>query len=162
MTEHAVALVYRPADVVAAQPVRADETARSGGTGRRSRGLGSGRPYLLLVVGAILAVWLVLVFGRTLAQLNQATERALAVEAETAALQARLDAGRREAELVQGDAFMAMQARAFGIGRPAERAFSLAPGAPPPPVVVPLGAQPGPSPSTTPLEAWLRLLLGNG
>lgn len=122
--------------------------------------LGPTRSYLLVVVGVVLAIWLVVVFGRALTQLNEATDRAAAVRLETIALQERLDAGRREADLVQTDAFMAMQARSFGMGRPYERAFALAPGTSTAPAVVPLGADAGPAPATTPLDSWLRLLFG--
>ncbi len=122
--------------------------------------LGPTRSYLLMVVGVVLAIWLVVVFGRALTQLNEATDRAAAVRLETIALQERLDAGRREAELVQTDAFMAMQARSFGMGRPSERAFALAPGTATAPAVVPLGADAGLAPATTPLDSWLRLLFG--
>lgn len=107
----------------------------------------------------MLALWLVLVFGRALTELNEATERAAAVGAESAALQARLEAGQRELELVQTDAFQAHQARAYGLGREGERAFALETGAPPAPVVTPLGAE-APSPARTPLQSWLVLLFG--
>ncbi|CAN5141279.1 hypothetical protein BH24CHL7_BH24CHL7_00470 [soil metagenome] len=122
--------------------------------------LGPTRSYLLIVVGVVLAIWLVVVFGRALTQLNEATDRAAAVRLETIALQERLDAGRREAELVQTDAFMAMQARSFGMGRPSESAFAMAPGTATAPAVVPLGADAGLAPATTPLDSWLRLLFG--
>ncbi|HUG49252.1 MAG TPA: hypothetical protein VMP67_12675 [Candidatus Limnocylindria bacterium] len=109
---------------------------------------------ILVVVG-----WLLWVFGSSLTQLNEATEQADALRAESAALEARLDAGQRELELVQSDAFQAHQARAYGMGGEGERAFGLEADAPPPPAIVPLG---GESPTTqhTPLEAWLNLLFG--
>ncbi|CAN5808776.1 hypothetical protein BH24CHL6_BH24CHL6_01420 [soil metagenome] len=125
----------------------------------RGRSLRPARSYLLVFGLVMLALWLVLVFGRALTELNEATERAAAVGAESAALQARLEAGQRELELVQTDAFQAHQARAYGLGREGERAFALETGAPPAPVVTPLGAE-APSPARTPLQSWLVLLFG--
>jgi len=129
---------------------------------RRLRGrmsLRPARPYLLVILAAVVAVWLVLVLGRALTQLNEASERAAAVGAESAALQARLEAGQRELELVQADAFQSLQARSYGLGREGERAFGLEADAPPPPPIVPLGGQSAPL-SRTPLEAWLGVLFG--
>jgi hypothetical protein len=129
------------------------------GRPRQARALRPSRSHLFALVVAVLAVWLVLVFGRSLTELNEATERAAALGAETAALQARLDAGQRELELVQTDAFQALQARAYGLGGNGERAFALEAGAPPPPIVVPLGGE-SPTSVRTPLESWLSLLFG--
>ena len=144
---------------LAAGPAPAESPAETLRRPRPGRSLQPVRNYLLVVGAAILAVWLVLVFGRVLTQLNEATERAATVNAESAALQARLEAGRRELELVQSDAFQALQARAFGLGGERERAFALEIDAPPPPTVVPLGGE-SPSAVRTPLESWLRLLFG--
>lgn len=128
------------------------------GHGRRFR---PRRSYLALVGMLILGVWLVLVFGRALTELNEATDRQAAIAAESQALEQRLEAGRRELELVQTDAFQRLQARAFGIGDRGERVFMLAPDAPSPPPIVPLGGTAPATTSETPLEAWLGLLFGD-
>lgn len=128
------------------------------GYGRRFR---PGRSHLGLIVLLVIAFWVALGFARTITQLNAATERQVALTAETAALTAQLDAGHRELELVQTDGFQALQARAFGIGAPTEVAFALESGAPAAVPVVPLGSDgPGTEPQT-PLDAWLRLLFGD-
>lgn len=128
------------------------------GYGRRFR---PGRSHVGLIVLLVIAFWVVLGFARTMTQLNTATERQAVLTAETTALTAQLDAGHRELVLVQTDGFLALQARAFGIGAPGEVAFALEAGAPPPVPVVPLGSDgPGAEPQT-PLDAWLRLLFGN-
>jgi len=163
MTERAVALVYRPDDVVAGP---AERLARlgppaAGGPPRRFGRLTRVRGYLLLAVVIVVGAWLVLVFGRALGELNEATARAAAIRAETLAIEAELEAARREAELVQSDEFIAMQARAFGMGRPGERAFALEPDAPPPPPVVPLGIETRRQSNLSPLDAWLELLFGD-
>ena len=128
------------------------------GYGRRFR---PGRSQLLLVGLIIVGVWLVLVFGRALNDLNLAQDRQSEIAAETQTLQARLDAGRRELQLVQTDAFQQLQARAFGLGANGEQVFVLASGAPSPDPIVPLGHSAQPAAAHTPLEAWLRLLFGN-
>ncbi len=127
---------------------------------RQARAIRPGRSHLIVIGVAVLAVWLVIVFGRALTELNEATDQAAGLRAETAALQARLEAGERELELVQSDAFQALQARAYGLGGPNERAFALEADAPPARPVVPLGGE-QPSSERTPLESWLRLLFGS-
>jgi len=132
---------------------------------RRQIGYGRGfrpsRSQVLLVGLLIVGFWLLLTFGRSLALLNEASQREAAMTAETNALQQELDAGRRELTLIQTDAFQALQARALGHGENGEIAFSLPADAPPPDRVVPLGATGAPAATSTPLEAWLNLLFGN-
>lgn len=144
----------RPA--ASTSPASPVERLRRPGGGRSLR---PARNYLLIIGLALLAVWLVLVFGRALTQLNEASERAAAVSAESAALQARLEAGQRELELVQTDSFQSLQARSYGLGAEGERAFGLEADAPPPPPIVPLGTESA-TVSRTPLEAWLGVLFG--
>jgi hypothetical protein len=125
------------------------------------RGLRPGRAQILLIVLVIVGFWLVLVYGRALGQINEATAREATVAGEAQALQMELDAGRRELALVQSDAFQSLQARAIGMGKPGERVFALASGAPEPAPIVPLGHSAAPAAPKTPLEAWLELLLGH-
>lgn len=128
------------------------------GFGRRLR---PGRRQLGLIALLIVGAWVVFSFGRTITQLNAASERQAVVAGETAALAAQLAAGQREVELVDTDGFQALQARAFGIGAPGEIAFSLETGAPAATRLAPLGSSgPGAQP-VTPLDAWLRLLFGD-
>jgi len=128
---------------------------------RRGRpGIGPGRSYLAVALMVIVAIWVVFMFGRALTQLNEATQRAVAVRTETIGLQDRLEQAQRELELVQTDAFLSLQARGYGMGEPGERAFGLEPGAPAPPQIVPLGGETASATGRTPLESWLRLLFG--
>jgi hypothetical protein len=126
------------------------------GYGRRFR---PGRT-LGLIALLVVGVWVVVSFGRTITSLNDATDREAILQSETAALTAQLEAGHRELELVQTDAFQALQARAFGIGRPGEIAFSLESDAPSPEHITPLGSAGQQGAPQTPLDAWLRLLFG--
>jgi cell division protein FtsB len=128
------------------------------GYGRKYR---PGRSHVALIVLIVVASWVVLSFGRTITSLNAATDRQATLTAETAALTARLEAGHREMELIQTDAFQALQARAYGIGGPGEVAFALDADAPPPPAITPLGGDANSGAPLTPLDAWMRLLFGN-
>ena len=114
-----------------------------------------------LVIGLVVAFWFVVAFGRTMADLSAATARTAAVRADTAALTQRLAEAQKESALLQSDAYLRFAARSFGMGREGERAFGLAPGAPPPAPMVPLGESVAAPASTTPLENWLSLLFGD-
>jgi hypothetical protein len=119
------------------------------------------RAHVVALVILVVGLWVVLSFGRTITALNSATGREQELTDETALLTAQLEASHRELELVQTDAFQALQARAFGIGKPGEVNFSLEPGAPSPEPVVPLGSEGNRAAPQTPLDAWLRLLFGD-
>lgn len=118
------------------------------------------RMHVGLVIGIVVSLWVVLVFGRALTALNEANARVEGMHAENVALEVRLDQANREAQIVQSDAFVRFAARAYGMGRPGERAFALEQGAPPP-EPVPLLGGPVASPPDTPLDSWLRLLFGD-
>lgn len=123
------------------------------------RGLRPGRTQLFALGILIVAFWLVVVFGRALGQLNDATVRQQAAAAEAGTLQAQLEAGRREVALVQTDAFQRLQARSLGMGERGELVFTLTSEGPPP-QIVPLGQRDATSATQGPLEAWLELLFG--
>lgn len=123
------------------------------------RGLRPGRTQLLALGLVIVAFWLVVVFGRALGQLNDATQRQLTGADETRTLQAQLEAGRRELALVQTDAFQRLQARSLGMGETGELIFTLTSAAPPPAIVA-LGRSAAQTAQQGPLEAWFELLFG--
>ena len=118
------------------------------------------RAPLLVLVGLLIAVWVVLSFGRTLAALNESSTRLEEMRAETAALQTRIAQGQAEMELAQTPAFQRMLARSFGMGMPGEQAFALEPDAGPPAPITPLGGTHGAT-AAAPLEAWLEILFGD-
>lgn len=137
---------------------RLDSLGRQIGYGR---GLRQRRAQILAIILIVLAFWLLVTFGRALGQLNDATQRETAAAAETRALQAQLESGRRELMIVQTDAFQAMQARALGMGENGELVFALTADAPPPAEIVPLGESSASAADKNPLDAWLKLLFGN-
>lgn len=119
------------------------------------------RLQLGVVMGIVVALWFVLAFARTMSQLNEATTRTAGVRAENAALTQRLAAAQAEADLLQSDAYLRFAARSFGMGGAGERAFGLAPGAPSPAAMVPLGQSTAAQQQATPLDNWLSLLFGD-
>jgi cell division protein FtsB len=114
-----------------------------------------------LVVALLIALWFVLAFGRTMAELSVATARASAVRADNAALTEQLAQAQQEAALLQSDAYLRFAARSFGMGGPGESAFGLEPGAPSPQPMIPLGETTPTSHQAAPLDNWLDLLFGD-
>ena len=141
------------------------QLAKLGRPVRTKRSFRPRRLHAALIALAVIAVWLVFVFGRSLGDVDHATARQQTVSAEAATLQTRLDADKRELVLVQTDAFQRLQARAYGLGAAGEQAFSLEPGAPSPPPITPLGqtsaAGATDAGAGTALDAWLKILFGN-
>ena len=122
---------------------------------------GLNRRTIALVASVLVVGWLVLVFGRAIAQSNQVSGEAAALRVQDAALAQQVADRQAELAVIQSPGFLALEARAYGYGTPHEQVFALQPGAPPPPSITPLGAVPSPAPPPTPLEAWIHLLLGN-
>ena len=122
---------------------------------------GLDRRTIALVASVLVVSWLVLVFGRAIAQSNQVSGEAAALQVQDAALAQQVADRQSELAVIQSPAFLALEARAYGYGTQHEQVFALQPGAPAPPSITPLGAAPSPPPRPTPLEAWLHLLLGN-
>lgn len=125
-------------------------SSRTGWISRRSAAISAG----LLAV-----VWLVLVFGSVLADVSAANQRVQDVRADNAALEERVARGRAEIDLIRTDAFLRLQARAFGMGQRGERGFALEAGTPQIEAIVPLGSAPD-LPAPRPLDEWLQLLFG--
>lgn len=121
---------------------------------------GLSRRSLAGLMVALVLLWIVVVFAGAVADSATTSTRAEQVRAATAASAAKLEAERRELELVQTPAYIRLQARAYGYGGPGERVFFLQPGAPQPATLTPLGADPRRSTPRSPLDDWLALLFG--
>jgi hypothetical protein len=154
----AAVAVATAGDAVAGTRSRANPGLEQVGPRRKLR---PGRSHFLLLLVAALAVWLVVVFGRALTDVNEATQRQQVLTAESQALTQRLEAGRHELELVQTDAFQRLQARSFGMGESGELVFSLQPGTPDAPPIARLGGTGAALSALSPLDAWLELLFGD-
>lgn len=113
------------------------------------------------VGGVILTAWLVVIFGRAIADSNALSQRQAQEEAVNAQLRAQVEQGRAEINFIKSDLFLQFQARAVGMGAAGENAFALEPNSPSPRPLTPLGSDRPQTETTTPLEDWLSLLFGN-
>jgi hypothetical protein len=116
------------------------------------------------MLGALVAVWIVILFARQVGDASAASARAEAMIADNAVRKAQVAALDRELARIQQPRFVLLQARAHGLGGHNEVAFTLDPDAPPLPADAPgsdavrVGA---PAP-VNPLDRWLTLLFGSG
>lgn len=119
---------------------------------------------LAIIVGALIAAWIVLLFARQVGDASAASGRAEAMVVENAARHAEIAALERELDRIQQRRFVLLQARAHGLGGHREIAFTLDPDAPPLPADAPGSAalRVGAPASVTPLESWLSILFGSG
>lgn len=114
------------------------------------------------LAGALISVWVVIVFARQVGEAAAATARVDDLRAANAELAGRLAALEREAELIQRQEWIEQQARGYRLGGGGEIPFALGDAEPLPPdapgsAAVRLGAD---ARSMTPLESWLSLLFG--
>lgn len=121
------------------------------------------RRRVAFMLGALVSVWILAVFARQIGEATSAAARVDTVRQENVRLEAEVGALARERDLIQRQAFIELQARAYGLGSPQERRFVLAADAPPLPLDAPgsaalrIGA---PDPRPSPLEVWLSVLFG--
>lgn len=154
-------------------PDETDETPSAGASGFRA--MLSGEPDLAalpivgitrrrmaIVLGALLAAWIVIVFARQVSEASTATGRAEAMVAANAVQRATNAALERELAQIQQGRFVLQQARGYGLGGSKEVAFTLDSGAPPLDAHAPGSAalRVGAPTSVSPMERWLTLLFG--
>lgn len=142
------------------QPMEGDGSPPVRPLGTPSRAGRISRRSAAIAACLLAAIWLVFVFGSALADVSAANHRVEQVRADNAALVQHVQEGRAEIDLIRTDAFLRLQARAFGMGLPGERAFALAAGTPQVAAIVPLGSTPELPASRSPLDEWLQLLFG--
>lgn len=153
-------------------PHEADTTTSASEGGVRAAEPGFGalpvvgltRRRMAILLGVLLAAWIVIVFARQVSEASAATGRAEAMVATNAERRAQVTDLERELEQIQQQPFVLQQARGYGLGGSHEVPFSLAPGAPPLAANAPgsAAARLGAPPSLSPLERWLTLLFGPG
>jgi hypothetical protein len=126
---------------------------------------GLGRRQVAMIIGALVAAWIVYMFARQIGDASAAGTRAEELAAANVALQDDIEASRRELQLIQRQEYILLQARGYGLGKGREIPFSLAADAPPLAADAPgsaavrVGADGVPS---TPFERWMDLLFGPG
>jgi hypothetical protein len=114
-------------------------------------------------LGIFVTAWVVVVFARQVGDAAAAQTHADQVRHDNTILAAQVAALDRERTFIQTEPFIAFEARAYGLGGPKERPFSLAPDASalpsdaPGSAAVRIGA---PAATPSPLESWLSLLFG--
>ena len=113
-----------------------------------------------LLAGLLVGAWLVVIFGRALAEADSLSRRQAQEQATNDQLRARVEAGRREILMIQTVPFLNFESRVYGMAERGERAFALEPGAPPPAGITPLGNEPDVVVASNPLDDWLALLFG--
>lgn len=116
-----------------------------------------------ILLGALLAAWIVLLFARQVSEASAASSRAEAMIAENAVRHTQIAALERELDRIQQPRFILQQARAHGLGGHNEIAFTLDPDAPPLPANAPGSAalRVGAPTTVSPLESWLNILFGS-
>jgi hypothetical protein len=113
----------------------------------------------------VLASWVVIAFAHQVTDASAATARLEGLRAANTQLAGQVAGLEREYQLIQGDAWVRQQARAYGLGSGREIPFTLGPGAAalrtdaPGSAAHRLGTT---TASKSPLESWLTLLFGPG
>ncbi len=123
------------------------------------------RRRIALLLGAVVAAWVLLLFAHQVGQASEAAARADAMRTSNAALAANVAALKSELDLIQRQAFVEQQARAYRMGTAREIPFTLADNAPslPPDAPGSAGVRLGaPAAPPSPLQQWIRLLFGPG
>jgi hypothetical protein len=120
------------------------------------------RRRLGFLAGGLVSAWIVIVFARQVGEASAASARVEDLRDANAALAGRLAALERESSLIQRQAWIEQQARAYQLGTGGEIPFALGDAGPLPPdapgsASVRLGAD---GDAATPLESWLSLLFG--
>jgi cell division protein FtsB len=120
------------------------------------------RRRLGFLAGALVSAWIVIVFARQVGEASAASARVEDLREANAALAGRLAALERESDLIQRQAWIEQQARAYQLGTGGEIPFALGDAEPlpadaPGSASVRLGAD---AETRTPLESWLSLLFG--
>jgi cell division protein FtsB len=123
------------------------------------------RRRIALLLGSLVAAWMILLFARQVGEASAATSRADGMRAANVALQDEVAALEDELTLIQRQAYIGQQAREYRLGEPREIPFVLADDAPPLPSDAPgtaavrLGAV---IDRPSPAASWIRLLFGPG
>ncbi len=126
---------------------------------------GIGRRQVAMILGALLAIWIIGVFARQVGDASAASTRAETIAAANEELRHDVAARRRELAFIQRQEYFVQQARAYGLGSAREIPFSLAADAPPLPDDAPGSAAVrvgGDRDRVAPLDRWLELLFGPG
>jgi cell division protein FtsB len=121
------------------------------------------RRRIALLIGSVVAAWVILLFARQVGEASEAMSRAEGMRAANVSLQGDVAALQDELTLIQRKDYIEQQAREYRLGTPREIPFVLAEDAAPLAVDAPgtaavrLGAV---VERPSPAESWLMLLFG--
>jgi cell division protein FtsB len=121
------------------------------------------RRRMALLIGSLVAAWVIVLFARQVGEASDATARVDGMRAANVSLQGEVTALQGELDLIQRQAYIEQQARVYRLGTPREIPFVLADDAAPlasdapGTAAVRLGSVVNPP---SPLESWLQLLFG--
>jgi hypothetical protein len=120
---------------------------------------------MAIAIGIVLAIWIVIMFARQVGDASAASSRADVMVVTNATQASRVAALSRELQQIQRQRYIDLEARAYGLGKGREVAFTLDPNAPTLPADAPGSASVRLGSATdggSPLEHWLTLLFGSG
>lgn len=115
------------------------------------------------VAAGLISVWIVLVFARQASEASAAAARADQIASDNVGLAAEVASLEQELQMIERPEYIALQARAVGIGAENEIAFTLDQSIPEPASDAPgsaalrVGAH---EHARSPLDSWLSLLFG--
>ncbi len=122
------------------------------------------RRRIALLIGALVAAWVIVLFARQVGEASEATARADAMRVTNVQLESDVAALEAELVLIQKQVYIAQVAREYRLGKAREIPFALADDAPaldddaPGSALVRLGTR---AAERAPLESWARLLFGD-
>jgi cell division protein FtsB len=122
------------------------------------------RRRMALLIGALVAAWVIVLFARQVGDASAATARADAMRVSNTRLTADVAGLESELALIQKQAYIEQVAREFRLGEPKEIPFAVAPDAPPlgPDAPGSAAVRLGTAGTTsTALDSWARLLFGD-
>ena len=147
------------------EPISVAPSAATGGLGSLADlpVAGLTRRRIALLLGALVAAWVIVLFARQVGEASEATAHADAMRVANVRLETDVAALESELTLIQKQAYISQAAREYRLGKPREVPFALVDDAPvlgddaPGSAAGRLGMDPA---RPTPLEAWARLLFG--
>jgi cell division protein FtsB len=122
------------------------------------------RRRIAILIGALVAAWVIVLFARQVGEASEATARADAMRVANVRLEAEVSALASELSLIGEQAYIEQAARGYRLGNPREVPFALEADAAALPADAPgsaslrLGTKVD---RPTPLESWARLLFGD-
>ena len=122
------------------------------------------RRRIALLIGALVAAWVIVLFARQVGEASEATARADAMAVHNAQLEEDVAGLEQELGLIQRQSYVAQAARGYRLGTPDEIPFTLAEDAPslapdaPGSAATRLGTT---TDRERPIDAWARLLFGD-